>query len=72
MIRYGVKLKSGKVVWVLADTIELRDGVILFLREGESTAVAGFNLDVVDHFGRPDAFATDSSASPAPGTPASG
>lgn len=73
MTRYGVKTKSGKVIWILADAVELRDGVLLFLRnEGTggddaaekpaAVAVAGFNLDVVDHFGRPDAFAADPSA----------
>jgi hypothetical protein len=60
MHRYGVKIKSGKVLWVLADDVELREGAILFVRKGESgpEVVAGFSLLVVDHFGRPDAFAT--------------
>jgi hypothetical protein len=67
MTRYGVKTKSGKVVWVLADAVEMRDGVLLFVSRGDgcekTIVIAGFNLDVVDHFGRPDAFATDSNGS---------
>ena len=66
MTRYGVKTKSGKVVWVLADAVELREGMIVFVRtdpeNSTATPVAGFNMDVVDHFGRPDAFATEATA----------
>ena len=52
--------KSGKVLWVLADDVELREGTVLFVRQHENRreVVAGFSLMVVDHFGRPDAFAT--------------
>jgi hypothetical protein len=56
--RYGVKLKTGKVVWVQADEVEVREGVVLFRGQGERgpETVAGFSLGVVDHFGRPEAF----------------
>jgi hypothetical protein len=60
MHRYGVKIKSGKVLWVMADDVEIREGAVLFVRTGERgrEVVAGFPLAVVDHFGRPDAFTT--------------
>jgi hypothetical protein len=59
MHRYGVKIKSGKVLWVMADDVELREGAVLFLRSGEKgrEVLAGFSLAVIDHFGRPEAFA---------------
>jgi hypothetical protein len=58
MQRYGVKLKSGKVLWVEADDVEVRDGVVLFLARTErgKETLAGFSLGVIDHFGRPEAF----------------
>jgi hypothetical protein len=60
MHRYGVKIKSGKVLWVMADDVELREGAVLFLRSGEKgrEVLAGFSLAVIDHFGRPEAFAS--------------
>ena len=58
MQNYGVKLKTGKVLWVSADTVEVREGVVLFCRRGEggSTVLAGFALGAIDHFGLPEAF----------------
>jgi hypothetical protein len=65
MHRYGVKIKSGKVLWVMADDVELREGAVLFLRSGEKgrEVMAGFSLAVIDHFGRPDAFASSEQTS---------
>lgn len=60
---YGVKMTSGKIIWVNADDVECVDGSLMFYRvteEGEEV-VAGFNLQKVDHFGRPDAFVTEKS-----------
>jgi hypothetical protein len=58
MDQYGVKLKTGKVLWVVADLVEVRDGVVLFCRrEGDGVKVmAGFVLAAIDHFGLPEAF----------------
>lgn len=58
MDRYGVKLKTGKVLWVAADVVEVHEGVVLFCRkEGEGRRVlAGFALGAIDHFGLPEAF----------------
>ena len=58
---YGVKMASGKVIWVTADDVECVDGSLMFYRvteEGEEV-VAGFNLQKVDHFGRPEAFESE-------------
>jgi hypothetical protein len=58
MKKYGVKLNSGKIMWVVADTVEVRDGALLFLRlsEGKPELIAGFSLTQVNHWGIPDAF----------------
>jgi hypothetical protein len=58
MHQYGVKLKSGKVLWVAADLVEVREGVVLFSRreEGGPRVLAGFVLAAIDHFGLPEAF----------------
>ena len=43
-------MKTGKVLWVLADEVNVRDGMLLFSRSGEKPdVVAGFNLSLVDH-----------------------
>lgn len=58
MERYGVKLKVGKVLWIQADAVEVRDGVVLFL-SGTPEArrvLAGFAVAGLDHFGLPEAF----------------
>ena len=49
MDHYGVKLKSGKVLWVVADHVEVREGVVLFCRkEAEGNRVlAGFFLEQI-------------------------
>lgn len=59
MHRYGVKIKSGKVLWVMADDVEVSDGMILFVKTSDSRreVLAGFALAAIDHFGRPEAFA---------------
>lgn len=54
-------MASGKVIWVRADDVECVDGALMFYRvteEGEEV-VAGFNLQKVDHFGKPEAFEND-------------
>ncbi len=58
MHRYGVKLNSGKVVWVLADDAEAHEGMLLFSRKGEhgQVIVAGFSIKEVNHFARPEAL----------------
>lgn len=58
MLQYGVKLKSGKVLWVAADLVEVREGVVLFCRREEAgpRVLAGFALAAIDHFGLPEAF----------------
>ncbi len=55
---YGVKMASGKVIWIEADDVESVDGALMFYRETEhgEEVVAGFNLQKVDHFGRASAF----------------
>jgi hypothetical protein len=57
---FGVKMLSGKVIWVIADDVDCVDGALLFYRgEGDDEqVVAGFNLEKVEHFGKPDAFRT--------------
>lgn len=55
---YGVKLKTGKVMWVQAETVEVHDGMLLFV-SGTAEArrvLAGFAIASVDHFGLPEAF----------------
>jgi hypothetical protein len=52
--RYGVKLNNGKLLWVLADSVRVESGALLFLRGGE--IIAGFSLTQVNHFGVPEAF----------------
>ena len=61
MKRYGVKLNNGKIMWVQAETVECRDGALLFFREqeGRREIVAGFSLAQVNHWGVPDAFVPD-------------
>lgn len=61
MKKFGVKLNSGKIMWVVADRAECRDGALLFYRERESQPelVAGFSLSQVNHWGVPDAFSTE-------------
>jgi len=58
MDQYGVKLKSGKVLWVAADVVDVRDGVVLFCRQEAQGArvLAGFVVGAIDHFGLPEAF----------------
>jgi hypothetical protein len=58
MDHYGVKLKTGKVLWVAADQVEVRDGVVLFCRRDPAgqRVLAGFVLTAIDHFGLPEAF----------------
>ncbi len=57
--RFGVKLNNGKLLWIVADSVRVENGAILFLRSTE--IIAGFNLSQVNHFGVPQAFATDES-----------
>jgi len=61
---FGVKMLSGKVIWVAADDVDCVDGALLFYRNtgDDDQVVAGFNLDKVEHFGRPDAFRTPAQA----------
>jgi hypothetical protein len=58
MKKYGVKLNTGKVMWVQADWAEVRDGAVLFFRRGngQTELIAGFTLAQVNHWGVPDAF----------------
>ena len=58
MERYGVKLKTGKVLWIAAEVVDVRDGVVLFCRkEGDGLRVmAGFTVGAIDQFGLPEAF----------------
>ena len=67
---FGVKLTSGKIMWVAADEAECRDGAVVFYRfkDGQRTVVAGFSLTHINHFGVPSAF---SQAEPATALPAS-
>ena len=51
---FGVKMTSGKVIWIDADDVKSKGGALLFTRGGE--VVAGFNVNKVDHFGLRDAF----------------
>lgn len=66
MQHYGVKLKSGKILWVAADHVDVREGVVLFCRrEAEGVRVlAGFTLGAIDHFGLPEAFVAPDAGSP--------
>ncbi|MDB6132818.1 MAG: hypothetical protein JWM59_1061 [Verrucomicrobiales bacterium] len=67
MEAFGVKLTSGKIMWIQADEAECRDGAVVFYRgQGDSrTLVAGFSLAHINHFGVPSAFAAaESGAAP--------
>lgn len=66
MERYGVKLKTGKVLWVRAEAVDVHDGVVLFLAgHGERRHVlAGFAVAGLDHFGLPEAFVSTEEAEP--------
>lgn len=68
MENYGVKLKSGKVLWVSADVVDVRDGVVLFCRreDGGPKVLAGFVLAAIDHFGLPEAFTSPDSGAGRP------
>lgn len=59
MESYGVKLTSGKIMWVAADEADCRDGAVMFYRhvDGQRRVVAGFSLTHINHFGVPSAFA---------------
>jgi hypothetical protein len=61
MKRYGVKLNNGKIMWVQAESVEVRDGAVLFFRtvDGQREPIAGFSLAQVNHWGLPDAFASE-------------
>jgi hypothetical protein len=61
MKKYGVKLNSGKIMWVHADRAEVRDGAVLFYRgtEGLGELIAGFSLSQVNHWGVPEAFSQE-------------
>jgi hypothetical protein len=71
MPRYGVKLNSGKVLWVKADNAEVRDGAIIFFGQPEPSnpqrrgVVAAFPLASVDHFGLPEVLESNQSATAA-------
>ena len=58
MESFGVKLTSGKIMWIAADEADCRDGAVIFyrVREGQRTVVAGFSLAHINHFGVPSAF----------------
>lgn len=58
MESFGVKLTSGKIMWVSADEAECRDGAVVFyrLKDGQRVMVAGFSLTHINHFGVPSAF----------------
>jgi len=58
MERYGVKLKTGKVLWIAAEVVEVREGVVLFCRKdaGGLKVLAGFMVGAIDQFGLPEAF----------------
>ena len=61
MKRYGVKLNNGKIMWVQAETVECRDGALLFFRGtgDQRELIAGFSLAQVNHWGVPDAFVSE-------------
>lgn len=61
MKRYGVKLNNGKIIWVHAESVECRDGALLFFRgSGEQRElIAGFSLAQLNHWGVPDAFVSE-------------
>ena len=63
MKRYGVKLNSGKLMWVTADAVECRDGAVLFVRlvGDHREVIAGFSLAQVNHWGLPEAFTNEES-----------
>ena len=48
-------------MWVVAELVECRDGALLFYRGrgSERELVAGFSLQQVNHWGVPEAFATE-------------
>ncbi len=58
MESFGVKLTSGKIMWVAADEADCRDGALVFYRvhDGQRIMVAGFSLTHINHFGVPSAF----------------
>ncbi|MBP7949880.1 MAG: hypothetical protein KA004_09515 [Verrucomicrobiales bacterium] len=65
MNRYGVKLTSGKVVWILADDARVLDGMLVFVRQSPGpTTVAGFNLKEVHHFALPEVLANATPSDP--------
>lgn len=61
-MKYGVKMNGGKLLWVIADEVECRDGAVLFLRKnGERREIAaGFSLSQISYFGLPEAFVPQS------------
>ena len=61
MKKFGVKLNNGKIMWVMAELAECRDGALLFFREhdGRRELIAGFSLTQVNHWGVPEAFAAE-------------
>jgi hypothetical protein len=58
MESFGVKLTSGKIMWIAADEADCRDGAVIFYRvkDGQRVVVAGFSLAHINHFGVPSAF----------------
>ena len=48
-------------MWVQAESVECRDGALLFFRgSGEQRElIAGFSLAQLNHWGVPDAFASE-------------
>lgn len=68
MESFGVKLTSGKIMWILADEAECRDGAVIFYRgkDAERAVIAGFSLTQINHFGIPSAFAPDAAPAGAP------
>ena len=61
MKKFGVKLNNGKIMWVNAERADVREGALLFFRGADDQAelVAGFSLTQINHWGLPDAFASE-------------
>jgi hypothetical protein len=68
MQSFGVKLTSGKIMWVAADEADCRDGAVIFYRvsDGRREVVAGFSLAHINHFGVPSAFTQAEPPAPPP------
>lgn len=63
MKKYGVKLNSGKIIWIMADDVRIKPDILLFVElpeSGKPRIVAGVPLREVHHFADPDVLTNNS------------